>query len=84
MIILERIGKDAIIWTTLNDLNSIDAGGKKPIDRIKADIAAGTDITGHAKYRQILRDHNIITQAELNQWRDRLQIEEHKEIGARV
>jgi len=73
LIILEMIDeiKGVFIWTTEADLKRItsDIAGKSALDLIKEDIANGSNKTGHAKYRKILKDHGMISDIELNQWR---------------
>jgi len=58
-----------VIWTSLDDLNSVDDTGKKPIDQIKTDIANGSDTQGMAKYRKILEENGVISTLELQEWR---------------
>ena len=53
------------------------AGGNTGLELVRADIAAGKDITGYAKYRKILEYHGILSNAELMEWRGKLVVSEN-------
>ena len=67
IILLEKHDHYSITLET-KDLDNLWLG-KKLIDYIKDDVTAGTDKTGHAKYRKILEAYGILTNSDLAEWR---------------
>jgi len=61
---------------SVNFKNKILANGKTAYQIVQEEIANGDPKSWYAKYRRILKDHNLITEAELSTWRSKLAVQE--------
>ncbi len=83
MIVLE-LTKEYLVWIDKAEFINRKlplAGDKTGLELVQADILAGTDETGHAKYRKILNHHGILTNWETDTWRGKLDCEEKPVIS---
>jgi len=75
-IILEYVDHGKILCDFDSIPETNNPQGKTVKELIQDDIQAGTNKTGHAKYRKILEREKVLNNAEVQEWRQKLPMNE--------